>query len=244
MNQCLKRSLSVLLFISLLVFPFLAFSESEPWDCPQCGRTDNTGNFCGGCGYPAVSPTPFPEPIDKTNDRLVNHITVLYYDRGAISGKLPIAMIYAHENGIYYDGFFSISDSPESFLKNGYTAPNVIVTGELACRVLSDSYVEEITDDESFYKLDNDHYNIVLEENGKPETLENLLPGSYLMRIDVHANRSDEYFFGSCFLNITIPGNKELSEGNAVETTLAPTVLPISAYEGVRAKLKATPKKK
>ena len=28
-------------------------AEREPWNCPECGRTGNTGNFCGTCGYPA-----------------------------------------------------------------------------------------------------------------------------------------------------------------------------------------------
>ena len=30
-----------------------AGGERAPWDCPECGRTGNTGNFCGGCGCPA-----------------------------------------------------------------------------------------------------------------------------------------------------------------------------------------------
>ena len=25
----------------------------EPWNCPLCNRTGNTGNYCGGCGQPA-----------------------------------------------------------------------------------------------------------------------------------------------------------------------------------------------
>ena len=27
--------------------------ECPIWDCPGCGKTDNTGNFCGKCGHPA-----------------------------------------------------------------------------------------------------------------------------------------------------------------------------------------------
>ena len=28
-------------------------SEATSWDCPECGRTGNTRNYCGGCGHPA-----------------------------------------------------------------------------------------------------------------------------------------------------------------------------------------------
>ena len=31
----------------------IAAAEHESWDCPECGRTGNTKNYCGGCGYPA-----------------------------------------------------------------------------------------------------------------------------------------------------------------------------------------------
>lgn len=30
-----------------------AEAEQTPWDCPDCGRTGITRNYCGGCGHPA-----------------------------------------------------------------------------------------------------------------------------------------------------------------------------------------------
>ena len=30
-----------------------AYGEGKPWNCPECGRKDNTGNYCGGCAHPA-----------------------------------------------------------------------------------------------------------------------------------------------------------------------------------------------
>lgn len=30
-----------------------SFAENYAWDCPECGRTGNTGNYCGGCAHPA-----------------------------------------------------------------------------------------------------------------------------------------------------------------------------------------------
>ena len=42
--------LFIVLFVSVLCF---AFAEHEQWNCPECGRTGNTGNYCGGCAHPA-----------------------------------------------------------------------------------------------------------------------------------------------------------------------------------------------
>ena len=30
-----------------------AEGEKQVWDCPECGRTGNKGNYCGGCAHPA-----------------------------------------------------------------------------------------------------------------------------------------------------------------------------------------------
>ena len=37
--------------ISCAVFP--AYGEHDEWNCPECGRRGNKGNFCGLCGFPA-----------------------------------------------------------------------------------------------------------------------------------------------------------------------------------------------
>ena len=48
-----------------------AYSENTAWDCPECGRTGNTGNFCGKCAHPApwlgmeMTPQLMPEPTPK-----------------------------------------------------------------------------------------------------------------------------------------------------------------------------------
>ena len=45
---------SVLLMAALLVsVSGPGSAEAAAWDCPECGRTGNTGNFCGGCAHPA-----------------------------------------------------------------------------------------------------------------------------------------------------------------------------------------------
>lgn len=43
----------ILLFLMLTINVILAFAEQSAWDCPKCGRTGNTGNYCGGCAHPA-----------------------------------------------------------------------------------------------------------------------------------------------------------------------------------------------
>ena len=47
--------LTLMLVLSMLfsaaVCPGLA--EATTWDCPQCGRSGNTGKYCGSCAHPA-----------------------------------------------------------------------------------------------------------------------------------------------------------------------------------------------
>lgn len=46
------RCVNVVFIIVLLVIP-MAIGEHIAWDCPGCGRTGNTGNYCGSCAHPA-----------------------------------------------------------------------------------------------------------------------------------------------------------------------------------------------
>ena len=50
-----KKVLSVLItiFLLLLLFTACGYGEASSWDCPECGRTGNTGNYCGTCACPA-----------------------------------------------------------------------------------------------------------------------------------------------------------------------------------------------
>ena len=47
----------ILAFVIALtwVFTVSALGENNAWDCPECGKKGNTGNFCGNCGYPHSS---------------------------------------------------------------------------------------------------------------------------------------------------------------------------------------------
>ena len=51
--------------VILLLPTKVCYSEATVWDCPECGRTGNTANFCGACAHPA----PWIESIiDSTQD--------------------------------------------------------------------------------------------------------------------------------------------------------------------------------
>ncbi len=53
----------------LLVFSCTGLAEAEDtWTCPECGRTGNTGIFCGNCAHP--SPAPKQEPV-KIGDLVI-----------------------------------------------------------------------------------------------------------------------------------------------------------------------------
>lgn len=53
-----NRKDSVIQYVSIICIVFflttsIALGEHEVWDCPACGRTGNTGNYCGACAHPA-----------------------------------------------------------------------------------------------------------------------------------------------------------------------------------------------
>lgn len=48
-DACMWMTIVIMLIGS--IFP--AQAETEIWDCIECGRNGNTGNYCGSCGHPA-----------------------------------------------------------------------------------------------------------------------------------------------------------------------------------------------
>lgn len=49
------KKILITFIIVLLVFSvhFAVLGEPMTWDCPECGREGNTGNYCGWCAHPA-----------------------------------------------------------------------------------------------------------------------------------------------------------------------------------------------
>ena len=96
-----KRPISILLLLSLiflLYFP-ASLGEQAPWDCPECGRKGNTGNYCGGCGYPAQR-TEAP----AVNDEYMSHEE---YMRAEID--TPVCMVtYVQDFQEWWDGKIAV----------------------------------------------------------------------------------------------------------------------------------------
>ncbi len=49
----LKRVILLLGIIMVFLITCTVSAEHTIWDCPECGRTGNTGNYCGNCQHPA-----------------------------------------------------------------------------------------------------------------------------------------------------------------------------------------------
>ena len=58
MERKLKQITAAVIVLMLICLAFVVHGESDTWDCPECGRTGNTGNFCGGCAYPSPVTVP------------------------------------------------------------------------------------------------------------------------------------------------------------------------------------------
>ena len=67
MKQFLRKVVSIIILFSLLAVSFAAYGELPAWDCPECDRTGNTGNYCGGCGHPAPWNEVSTEPSQSDN---------------------------------------------------------------------------------------------------------------------------------------------------------------------------------
>lgn len=57
-----KKLFIVLLVVVMMIMTVSVYSENDSWDCPGCGKQGNTGNYCGGCSYPAPWLETSPEP--------------------------------------------------------------------------------------------------------------------------------------------------------------------------------------
>ena len=63
----------ILMTVILLLSTIVCYSEGTAWDCPECGRIENTGNYCGGCAHP----TPWIEADDyKSSNAKQEFLTV------------------------------------------------------------------------------------------------------------------------------------------------------------------------
>lgn len=90
----------VITVFTFLVLLATAFGENEPWDCPDCGRTENKANYCGECEYPApwTDPEAWKDDTAQGEARLASFCKVGGYvtfgsyeqDNNIDNGKEPI----------------------------------------------------------------------------------------------------------------------------------------------------------
>jgi 2',3'-cyclic-nucleotide 2'-phosphodiesterase (5'-nucleotidase family) len=79
-NTCTKLLCllsAILIFISV---PLFTIAETAPWDCTECGKKGNTGNFCGGCGHPAPGIKAAQAEEDPEKVIAKANVTLYYYD--------------------------------------------------------------------------------------------------------------------------------------------------------------------
>lgn len=80
MLKITRRLISVAIAICAvcILLSSYSFAENYAWDCPECGRTGNTGNFCGGCAHPAPWLVKDRVTIATTSEALTVGSSVLF----------------------------------------------------------------------------------------------------------------------------------------------------------------------
>ena len=111
--RTLIKIMAIVFAVMLLMPSVLAYGENSTWDCPECGKTGNTGNFCGGCAHPAPwvesgDPAadelkPYKEAVDKGYYEDLLELGQMYLEGVVIKRDAPLAIHYyerAVEKGI------------------------------------------------------------------------------------------------------------------------------------------------
>ena len=97
-----RRIRTIVTFIALIVLftASLAKGEHVAWNCPECGRVGNTGNYCGSCAHPAPWLESFSTPtttpvIDYNPGDIGSIISLGHYeqDNNTSNGKEDIEWI-------------------------------------------------------------------------------------------------------------------------------------------------------
>jgi len=76
--------------VSVLFDSYFGNAEAEhsAWDCPECGRTGITKNYCGGCAYPAPWIEGVSGRISRDEFRKVGNIVKFgHYEQDANTGN-------------------------------------------------------------------------------------------------------------------------------------------------------------
>ena len=57
---------TALFILTKLCFSTALCENNVFWNCPECGRSGNTGNYCGNCGHPAPWIETEPSPTGQS----------------------------------------------------------------------------------------------------------------------------------------------------------------------------------
>ena len=71
MKSILRRISAIVMALVLICSLFSsALGEQNTWDCPECGRQGNKGNYCGSCAHPA----PWVEKAQSVNKEISDQL--------------------------------------------------------------------------------------------------------------------------------------------------------------------------
>ena len=136
MERKLKQITAAVIVLMFICVAFITHGESDTWDCPECGRPGNTGNYCGGCAHPAPWVDINSEDAEKLlqeNDTLSETIKisdVQYLGKGmvkviCVSGSDEDVNIVAYHyfndsNNVGIDQCYQLSYCEADHLNNSY----------------------------------------------------------------------------------------------------------------------------
>ena len=161
----------------------------------------------------------------KAGGSLENHIHA-YYINGGMRRPLPVALVYAHENGVYADGIMMSTPLMDVLKRHYPDVPAVVAGNGPVYDVCQDGdYIEKLSVKASLYQPVENDFVYMKKENCDPVTQDELQPGDYLMQISISAARGDEYYSGVSFIHLVVPGGERSSWPLSTPT---PTRIPTS----------------
>ena len=98
------KKLTALLLALVMILGICSALAADTWDCPNCGRSGNTSQFCPDCGT-SKPEEPEPDVYDPDDDVEIKKGDYVYFghceqDKNSANGKDPIRwLVLAVEDG-------------------------------------------------------------------------------------------------------------------------------------------------
>ena len=101
MGQGKMRTVFILLTLLCLLTAHTV-ADHPAWDCPECGRKGNTGNFCGNCAHPAPEQEDMPiystEPFLQETTEPAAPATIIPQQKTYAAGDTILFGQYEQDN--------------------------------------------------------------------------------------------------------------------------------------------------